>query len=320
MTHARGAVCGALIAVLTACTTLRTPVSLSAAAPGHTTFHGIRVATATRTFLLHLPPAAADRRVPLVLVFHGHKGNAEVARRSSRMTAVADSLGMAIVFADGSGRLRGVGLSWNVGTCCGYAQAHNVDDLAFVDSLRTILTRTGRIDSTAVFAAGFSAGGMLVLRVACERAGAVRAVADLAGAMPNAPCAPAAPVSVLLVRGDDDDDLREDHAIHRSEGAPPYATSLDSAAAFWSRANHCSAPPAPRDVRALTRGVQTAAARGCDPRGAVQLVSIPDHPHAWPGGRSTWWFGQKPAQLVNGSALVLGFFAAQLTRDDDPRR
>lgn len=318
MIACRRVLLASILMMLTACTTLRTPQPLNDAAPGATTFHAVTAGGMTRTYLLHLPPAAGRQRVPLVLVFHGHKGNAEIARRSSRMNAVADSLGMAVVYADGSGRVRGFGLSWNVGSCCGWALAHAVDELAFVDSLRTVLARSGRIDSTAVFAAGFSAGGMLAMKVACERPGIVRAVADLAGAMPNAPCTPRAPVGILLVRGDDDDDLREDHAVHVAEGAPAYATSLDSAAAFWWRANRCTGRSASYLPTVPQVRVTVQRATGCASGSTVQIVSIPDHPHAWPGGRSTWWFGQRPTQAVNGSAMVLSFFASQLSDAPHP--
>lgn len=301
-----------LACALTACTTFSTPQVVNHAMPGSTTFHSVKVGNATRTFLLHLPPASATHRVPLVLVFHGHRGNARVALNSSRMNTVADSLGMAVLYADGSGSVRGVGLSWNAGSCCGWALAHNVDEMAFVDTLRSTLARSGHIDSAAVFVAGFSAGGMLALKAACERPGIIRAVADLAGAMPNFPCPAHAAVAVLLVRGDDDDDLREDHATQRAEGAPPYATSLDSAAAFWSRVNHCTGQRTSILRNVPTARVITRIATGCEAGGAVEMVSIPHHPHAWPGGRSTWWLGQRPSPAVNGSALVLGFFAATL--------
>ena len=298
--------------VLVACTTFRTPRPLNDAAPGETSFHAVNVAGASRTFLLHLPPASATRRVPLVFIFHGHTANAQVAMRTSEMNRVADSLGMAVLYPNGSGRLRGIGLSWNVGSCCGYAQAHRIDDVAFVDSLRSALLRTGRIDSTAVFAACFSAGGMLALKLACERSTRIRAVADLAGAMPNAVCTPAVPVAVLFVHGDEDDELRGDHARHVADGAPVFAQSIDSAAAFWRRVNQCGAPASANLPVTPRSTVRSVVASDCLSGRAVQVVSIPDHPHAWPGGRSAWWFAPRPSRLVNGSALVLSFFADQL--------
>jgi len=306
-----------LISVLltSGCTTFRTVHPLNDAVPGQTTFHSVNVGGISRTFLLHLPPAAATHPVPMVLMFHGHTANAQVAMQTSQMNHVADSLGMAVLYPNGSGRVRGLGLSWNVGTCCGYAQEKRIDDIAFVDSLRATMARTGRIDSAEVFATGFSAGGMLALKLACERATTIRAVADFAGAMPNAPCAPAAPVAVLLVHGDSDDDLRYDHAVQATEGAPPYARSLDSAAVFWERVNQCAIPAAANVTVTPQTSVRTQVAAQCASGRTVQIVSIPDHPHAWPGGQSAWWFAPKPSKLVNGSALVLSFFASQVRAD-----
>lgn len=298
--------------VLVACTTFRTPRPLNDAAPGQTSFHAVNVGGSSRTFLLHLPPASATHRVPLVFIFHGHSANAEVAMRTSEMNRVADSLGMAVLYPNGSGRLPGIGLSWNVGGCCGYAQAHRVDDVAFVDSLRSAMLRTGRIDSMAVFAAGFSAGGMLALKLACERSTTIRAVADLAGAMPNAACAPTLPVAVLFVHGDEDDELRGDHARHVADGAPAFAHSLDSAAAFWRRVNHCGGPSSATMTVTRRPTVRREVAADCMSGRTVQVVSIPEHPHAWPGGRSAWWFAPTPSRLINGSALVLSFFGDQL--------
>lgn len=301
---------GLLLLLPAACTTLRRSVPFRDATPGRTTFHTVHVGTRARTFLLHLPPAAARGRVPLVLLFHGHTGNAEIMRRSTRMNAAADSMGMAVAYMNGTGRVRGVALSWNVSSCCGWAQRHDVDELAFVDSVRATLGRTALIDTTEVFAAGFSAGGMLALQLACQRSGVIRAVADIAGAMPNAPCTPSQPVAVLLVRGDDDD-LLEDHAEQAADGAPPYGTSLDSAMTFWERVNRCSGRVRQDGRAPLPSLARSRVATGCAAGASVEIVSIPSHPHAWPGGGTTWWFGQRPSPAINGSALVLSFFRAQ---------
>ena len=74
-------------------------------------------------------------------------------------------------------------------TCCGYAAKHGVDDVAFLDSLVERLAAAKRIDRTRVTAAGFSAGGMLALRLACERPATFSRVVDVAGAMPDTVCA-----------------------------------------------------------------------------------------------------------------------------------
>ena len=70
--------------------------------------------------------------------------------------------------------------------------------------------------SRFVYATGFSIGGTLALRIACERPELVAAAASVEGTMPDAPCAPALPTPVWLVRGGEDADLRiEDPGVSR---------------------------------------------------------------------------------------------------------
>ena len=42
-----------------------------------------------RSYLVHVPPQAASRALPVVLSLHGGGGNAELHRRSTRMDAAA---------------------------------------------------------------------------------------------------------------------------------------------------------------------------------------------------------------------------------------
>ena len=279
--------------------------ALTTARPGATTYHEVQVDGRGRRFLLHLPPDAARRRVPLVLAFHGYGGNGATLRAASRLDAAADALGFAVVYPDGTGPLGWIGLSWNAGTCCGQAHARGVDDLAFVDTLVATLVRSAAVDTARVFAVGFSAGGMLALRLACARAATFTAVADVAGAMPDVPCMPSHPVSVLLVQGDDDEELRLDlRTLPRPHGHP-FAHSLEQAQRFWAGVGGCTAGVIAGDSTASRVSVR---AVGCQAGVAVELISIARHPHAWPGGLATWPFAPQPASEVDASRLVLEFF------------
>lgn len=282
---------------------------LRTARAGGTTFHTIAVGGRTRSFLLHLPPASDGRRVPLVLVLHGHAGSANVAMESTRMNEAADRAGVAVAYPNGSGALRYVGLSWNARTCCGHAQRHRVDDVAFLDTLVRTLVAAGLADSTRVFATGFSAGGMLALRLACERPRTFAGVADVAGAMPDTTCAAGRAVRVLLVQGAEDDELRLDLRALRRRRGHRFARSLEDALGFWARRAGCVGA----DGRVLARRDSTAAytrlrAASCPPGLAVELYTVPGHPHAWPGGRRTWWRAPRPARVLDASRLVLAFF------------
>jgi poly(3-hydroxybutyrate) depolymerase len=53
----------------------------------------------------------------------------------------------------------GVGNSWNVGRCCGIAQSHGVDDVAFTRAIISNLLTNACIDPKRVYASGCSNGG-----------------------------------------------------------------------------------------------------------------------------------------------------------------
>lgn len=289
--------------MLTGCASLIGARPLSTAAPGATTFHTITVAGRSRSFLVHLPPAAARRRVPLVLLFHGDGGNGNVIMDESRMNDYADSLGFAVAYPNGTGPLRYAFLHWNAATCCSYGVHHAVDDVRFADTLVTSLVRALPIDSTRVYAAGFSAGGMLALRLACESARTFSAVVDVAGVMPDTTCMPARPVSVMFFQGRKDNSLRSEFRTLLRRGRP-FATSLEAAMRFWARRDGCSRAT----TRESTRGYELERASSCPASLEVLLYTINGHPHAWPGGERQWLFQPAAAKAVNASPLILEFF------------
>jgi polyhydroxybutyrate depolymerase len=293
-----------LAAAIAGCASLIGARPLATAAPGATTFHTINVAGRTRSFLLHLPPAAATHRVPLVLLFHGDGGSGNEIMQSSRMNDYADAHGFAVAYPNGTGPLRYTMLHWNAVTCCGYGVDHAVNDIFFADSLVTLLIRSIPIDSTRVYAAGFSAGGMLALRLACERASVFRAVVDVAGVMPDTSCAPARPVSVMFFQGRKDNSLRAEFTTLLRRGRP-FATSLEAAMRFWARRDGCSSGT----THDSTSAYNLDRAASCPHPYDVQLYTINGHPHAWPGGGRNWFFEPDPARDVKASALILEFFS-----------
>jgi polyhydroxybutyrate depolymerase len=77
-----------------------------------------------RSYTLYVP-ASVNRSQPaaIVFVFHGGTGNAESAIRMSRFNGVADQNGFIVVYPNGTSLLsKDILLTWNGGTCCGYAQ------------------------------------------------------------------------------------------------------------------------------------------------------------------------------------------------------
>lgn len=86
------------------------------------------------------------------------------------LSAWTHELGATVVYPSGLGHRS----SWNAGGCCGSAARSAIDDVGFL--ARTI-TRLHAEGADRVFLVGYSNGGMLAYRFACERPGLVDAIA-----------------------------------------------------------------------------------------------------------------------------------------------
>merc|ERR1712000_662580 len=60
---------------------------------------------------------------------------------------------------------------FNAGGCCGTAPSRGVDDVGFMKAIAGYLVDSMCANADALFATGFSNGGMMTNRVGCELAG-----------------------------------------------------------------------------------------------------------------------------------------------------
>jgi polyhydroxybutyrate depolymerase len=229
--------------------------------------------------------------------------------RVTGLNEEGDRRGFIVAYLEGTGSLLTDGPTFNVGTCCGYAMTQGIDDVAFAVAVATEIARHAHGDSTRIFAAGFSVGGMLALKLACEASDVFVGVADVEGAMPDIQCQPHRGVSVLLVQGDADEDLRADEVELRAARPAAYAATLEGAANFWAAADSC----APSWSLASTVDWFRLSAITCRD-GAVTLYSVHGNGHSWPGGRRGWALAHHPTRAVAASALLIDFFGTARPR------
>ncbi|HSN43462.1 MAG TPA: alpha/beta fold hydrolase [Propionibacteriaceae bacterium] len=158
-----------------------------------------------RSVLVHVPASAPNPgKRSLLMVLHGYTGNATETLDYFGLPDLADERGFVVAAPQGTLDRDGKTF-WNAsGACCNFYNAP-VDDSAFLSQVIATAVAELGVDPDHVFVVGHSNGGFMALRLACEHADQVAAVASLAGAMDGGvDCEPSQPVSVLQVHGDAD--------------------------------------------------------------------------------------------------------------------
>ncbi|MCL9793261.1 extracellular catalytic domain type 1 short-chain-length polyhydroxyalkanoate depolymerase [Frankia sp. AgKG'84/4] len=283
-----------------------------AVAHAGTTEHTLTVDGRVRTYLVHLPAdsAPSPSALPVVVVLHGGGGSGAQVERQSGLSEVADRAGFLAVYPDGSGRLGTALLTWNAGTCCGYAHQTNSDDVAFVAAVLDQITRDHRIDPRRIYVTGMSNGAMMAYRLGCELAGRIAAIAPVSGALDTVTCTPSRPVSVIAFHGLADQRVPygggESSLAGLRQGDERADRSVAEAMTFWTRRDGCAATPARSTQGAVHHDVYGSCASGV----AVELYSIEGAGHAWPGGTPPRGQADAPPPAPDASEVMWRFFAA----------
>ena len=176
----------------------------------------------TRTFDYYIPPQRSQLdpqdQPPLVFIFHGHgssandvfgyPGSANMAYPWCRMMKYADEDGFIICAPDGWLSADGL-LSWN--DCRKpSSKTPETNDILFTQKLLSWFIDQGyNIDQNRIYAAGFSNGGGMVIRLAAEMDDRIAAVASVCALTPLAwyftECSePDEKTGVLIMNGTED--------------------------------------------------------------------------------------------------------------------
>jgi polyhydroxybutyrate depolymerase len=203
----------------------------------------INVGGTNHTYILHVPNTyTGNEPVPLLFDFHGLGGNGQNQRNGSSFVAATESEAVIMAFPtgtnDGSGGVPGNG--WNVGeTCCALG-----DDVALTRAMVAEIQSLACIDSKRIYATGFSNGGGLSYKLACDAADIIAAVAPASFDLSedNADdCQPSRPISTVAQRG------TNDFAVPFEGGLTPVnnlTVFLGARANFekWNELNGCTGP------------------------------------------------------------------------------
>jgi polyhydroxybutyrate depolymerase len=260
-----------------------------------------------RSYILYMPASVNwSQPVSLVFVFHGGTGNAESAIYMSGFHEVADQNGFIVVYPNGTGRLSDNKLlTWNGGTCCGYAQEKNVDDVGFARAIVTDLQSLANIDAKRIYATGMSNGGILTQRLACEATDVFAAVAPVAGTLNFPQCNPSQPISVIEFHGTGDQHIPYDGGTGPESLVNVDFASVQGSVGFWTSFNGCASQSQTNSFDDIQHEVWT----GCRASTSVELYTVINGGHTWPGsaGRPD---ADQPTQTISASQLIWEFFSS----------
>ena len=241
--------------------------------PNDPTLHTITIeGMQPRTYYLNVPPKyTPGTPVPLLFGFHGLGGSANLFREQSQIDVFTNDANVISVFPNGYGSSSGVENSWNAGTCCGISQIAQQNDLRL--SLAIILSIKSRfkIDPQNIWAIGFSNGGMMSYRLACELSDQFTAIGVGAGALMTGTCSPPNPVSVIHLHGG------IDTKVPLKGGGPLSVSDSTKTIQLVNSSNQCSGMTYSEIVELTKTQISGICTDGTE----VKLINYEDQDHVW---------------------------------------
>ena len=223
-----------------------------------------------RLALVHVPAAARQAGMPLVLMFHGYLDSAGFAQDMTDLSDQADRSGFLVAYLQAAGEVA----KWDL---------KGPSDIAFVQSLLATTEADPCVDSTRIYVVGFSMGGGMATAVACRLADRVSAAAAVSGTYgPNwaEPCNPARPVPIVAFHGLNDDQVPYAGGPIDDGSNPdlPDVIGVEGWAGSWAERNGCSGSGAEQPSIGAVEPVFWD-----DCAAPVHLYRVTDGGHSWPG-------------------------------------
>ncbi len=188
----------------------------------------------TRTLSVYIPEAyiTSSTAVPLVVVLHGAGGSGNEIESWSGWSQLAETENFVVIYPDGLNNV------WNDGRL-GDARITEVNDAAFINAAINFISDKLNIDQNRVYSTGFSMGGMLSYRLACQLTDRLAAIAAVASTMPEyvVPyCSEGEHLPVLIIQGTSDNVVPFYGMPRQGLGYMSAANSL----LYWARQNECA--------------------------------------------------------------------------------
>ena len=212
--------------------------------------------------------------LPLLIVLHGLTQTAGGIMTITDFNVIAEANNFIVVYPDG------INNAWNASMNVTVSQA---DDVGFIEELAAHFQSNFSTNPLKQYLCGFSNGGFMIHRMACESSMCFAGMATVSGVMSDSVyqnCDPSYAPNILHIHGTLD-------GVVPYGGAITTGISVDDMLQFWQNHLSCdvtptfNAMPNPNilDLSYPERYTYT----NCDPSGHLELIKVVGGGHQWPG-------------------------------------
>jgi len=267
------------------------PLCVRAQAAGFTE-HTLVSAGAERSYLLYVPEGHGDRALPLVFSFHGSGGLPQSQVDTSGFDVLAAQHGFIAVFPAGAFTNSVSTRSWNANLEAG------VDDMQFVRDMIEDVAGITAVDRSRIYVSGFSGGGRISSRLACELSDVLAAAAPVAGLQYPEGCSLKRPIPLMAFHALDD----ATNPYVLGDAARPYwRMGVETALDRWRQVNGCSLA---NDAQVLSPTSTRYHWSNCSQGVELLFYQHSSGGHTWPGSNQ-----RGAIQDIDTSALIWEFFS-----------
>ncbi|HWO37251.1 MAG TPA: PHB depolymerase family esterase [Candidatus Acidoferrum sp.] len=189
------------------------------------------------------------------------------------------------------------------------------DDVAFLNQMLDQLALKYSVDTRRIYATGLSDGGFMALRVGCNMADRVAAIAAVGAAMPKTMiCLPARPVPALFINGTDDPIVPDNGGTYKPGRF--HVLSAEDSTKTWAKFDRCEEKPAQDKLPSSDKGgkeTKTFTYGACKDNAQVVLYSVKGGGNTWPGGEpyTTEKEVGKTSNAINANEAIWSFLVTK---------
>lgn len=230
--------------------------------------------------VFYFQPLRPVQNPPALFVLHYNDGNASAMANLTEAGRIARDHGVWVIVpvaADGT---------WSHNP----SEANASDDAGFLAALMDHVVATRGVDERRLYMTGYSQGGNMTVRFACDHPDKLAAGASVAATMRRSlanNCAPSRGTPLLFMHGTEDNQIPFEPApVQQCTATNTCSLSVPEVVQFWADINRCTVTAAPKTLPdRVNDGAVTVSLRHteCAEGAVVELYRVEGGGHAWPG-------------------------------------